>query len=180
MVTSRFALLLSIAVVAINSFVLLVYCFVVVGPSVLEALTEASFDVDGARHFAVGLIELADLILPGVRFGVLIGIYQVYVDPDLSVAGWMRVSSLDDWETQILTMIVVLLAVTFLAIATTWIGGQDVTCLGSGERRHPLRQPSHSRPPGQALIPRGYPQTPCGSEAGPAIPACRAKSDRVI
>jgi hypothetical protein len=33
------------------------------GPIILAALTETSFDVDGARHFAVGLIELADFIL---------------------------------------------------------------------------------------------------------------------
>jgi hypothetical protein len=42
----------------------------------------------------------------------------------------MRVSSLDDWETQILTVIVDLLAVTFLASAITWTGGQDVIYLG--------------------------------------------------
>ena len=129
-VTSRFGLLLSIAGLAISSFILL-----------------------------------------GVHDVVSIGMYQLFVDPDLPVAGWMRMSSLDDWETQHLTVIVVLLAVTFLASAITCAGGQDVIYLGDSERRHRRGQSLHLRPPGQALIPSGCPQSPCGSEAGPAIPS---------
>lgn len=131
-VMSRFGILLSIVGVAISAFVLLIYCLVVLVGSILNAFTDTSFDVDGARHLAVELIELTDFFLLGmVLYVVSIGMYQLFVDPDLPVAGWMRVTSLDDLKTHILNVIVVLLVVTFLASAITWTGGQDIIYLGA-------------------------------------------------
>lgn len=46
-----------------------------------------SIDGDVARRLAVGLMEQAEYILPGVFYVMPIGMYQVFVDPDLSVAG---------------------------------------------------------------------------------------------
>ncbi len=131
-VTTRYGILLSIVGVAISSLVLLVYCLVVMVSSIVHAFTETSFDMDGARMFAVELIELTDFFLLGmVLYVVAIGMYQLFVDPDLPVAGWMRVRSLDDLKTQILNVIVVLLVVTFLASAITWSGGRDVIYFGA-------------------------------------------------
>ena len=131
-VMTRFGILLSIVGVAISAFVLLVYCLVVLVRSIYHGFFETSFDMDGARHFAVELIELTDFFLLGmVLYVVSIGMYQLFVDPDLPVVGWMRVSNLNDLKTQILNVIVVLLVVTFLASAITWSGGRDVIYFGA-------------------------------------------------
>ena len=131
-VTTRYGIVLSIAGVAISSLVLLVYCLLVMARTIIDAFTETPIDMDGARHLAVELIELTDFFLLGmVLYVVAIGMYQLFVDPDLPVAGWMRVRSLDDLKTQILNVIVVLLVVTFLATAITWSGGRDVIYFGA-------------------------------------------------
>lgn len=131
-VTTRFGILFSIVGVAISGFVLLVHGLMVMARSILEAFTEASFDMDGARHLAVELIELTDFFLLGmVLYVVSIDMFQLFVDPDLPMAGWRRVTSLDDLKTQILNVIVVLLVVTFLASGITWSGGRDVVYFGA-------------------------------------------------
>jgi uncharacterized membrane protein YqhA len=114
-VTSRFGIVLSILGVAISCFVMLIYCLVVLGKTIYHAFAETSFDMNGAKHLAVELIELTDFFLLGmVLYVVSIGMYQLFINPDVPVPGWMHVNSLNDLKTQFLNVIVVLLAVTFL------------------------------------------------------------------
>lgn len=129
---TRYGILLAIVGVAVSGLVLLIYCLVALTRTIYHGFFETPFDMDGARHLAVELIELTDFFLLGmVLYVVSIGMYQLFVDPDLPVAGWMHVNTLDDLKTQILNVIVVLLVVTFLASAITWSGGQDVIYLGA-------------------------------------------------
>ena len=128
---TRFGIALSILGMAISCFVLLVYCLVVLAKTISHAFTETSFNIDGAEHLAVELIELTDFFLLGmVLYVVALGMYQLFIKPDIPVPDWMRVSSLNDLKSQIINVVVVLLVVTFLATVITWNGDQNVIYFG--------------------------------------------------
>ena len=131
-VTSRFGIALSIIGVAISCFAMLVYCLVVLAKTIYHAFAETSFDMDGAKHLAVELIELTDFFLLGmVLYVVALGMYQLFINPNIPVPDWMRVGSLNDLKSQIINVVVVLLVVTFLASVINWNGDRNVIYFGA-------------------------------------------------
>ncbi len=130
-VMTRFGITVSIVGVAISCFALLTYCFIVLARTIYHAFTDTAFDLDGAEHLAVELIELTDFFLLGmVLYVVALGMFQLFIKPDIPVPGWMRVSSLNDLKSQIINVVVVLLVVTFLASVITWNGDESVIYFG--------------------------------------------------
>jgi uncharacterized membrane protein YqhA len=131
-VTTRFGISLSIVGVALSCFAMLIYCLVVLGRTVYHAFFETSYDMDGAKHLAVELIELTDFFLLGmVLYVVALGMFQLFINPDIPVPDWMRVGSLNDLKSQVINVVVVLLVVTFLASVITWNGDQSVIYFGA-------------------------------------------------
>lgn len=129
--TSRFAILLAIAGVSIASVSMLVYSIIVLVRVVFHAFLRTGYNLDSAKHLAVELIELTDFFLLGmVLYVVGFGMYQLFIDPEAVAASWMQVTSLDQLKTQILNVIVVLLAVTFLGSALEWNGDRDILWYG--------------------------------------------------
>jgi uncharacterized membrane protein YqhA len=131
-VVSRFGIALSILGVAISCFAMLIYCLVVLAKTIWHAFFESNYDMDGAKHLAVELIELADFFLLGmVLYVVALGMYQLFINADVPVPDWMRVGSLNDLKTQIINVVVVLLVVTFLATVINWNGDRNVIYFGA-------------------------------------------------
>lgn len=129
---TRFSIGLAIFGVFVSSFGLLAYCLVVLAKAIAHAFFETSYDVAGAQHLAVELIELADFFLLGMVLYVLaVGMFQLFINPDIPIPAWMRVDSLDALKAQIVNVVVVLLAVTFLAWATEWEGERNLIYLGA-------------------------------------------------
>jgi uncharacterized membrane protein YqhA len=62
---------------------------------------------------------------------VAIGMYQLFINATVAVPDWMRVTSLGDLKAQLLNVVVVLLAVTFLAVAVSWTAGRDILYFGT-------------------------------------------------
>jgi uncharacterized membrane protein YqhA len=125
--TSRFLIVLAIAGTIASALSMLVFALLVGGRTVWDAFAAGDFTVDEAKHLAVELIEMTDLFLLGmVLYVVAIGMYQLFINPKVAVPSWMRVDGLADLKTQLLNVIVVLLAVTFLATAVSWTSGNGI------------------------------------------------------
>ena len=76
-----------------------------------------------AKTAAVAFIEMIDLLLLGtVLYIVALGLYELFIDPELDMPDWLIISDLDDLKHKLLGVIIVLLAVTFLSDATEWDG----------------------------------------------------------
>ena len=100
------------------SITLYVYGALVVAKSIWETLEEYHISVEGAKHFQVVFIEMTDVFLLGtVLFIVSFGLYQLFVQPDLPVPGWLRIDELDQMTARLVEVVGVLLSVTFLAFA---------------------------------------------------------------
>ncbi|HEU0164337.1 MAG TPA: YqhA family protein [Thermomicrobiales bacterium] len=129
---SRFLILLSVLGTTLSAAAMMIFGLIVVAKTIWNTFKDGNFDIEGAKHLAVDLIELTDLFLLGmVLYVVAIGMYQLFINADISIPDWMRVESLNDLKTQLINVIVVLLAVSFLAIAVNWEGATSIVYLGA-------------------------------------------------
>ncbi len=111
---------------------MLIYALIVVAKIIFHAFAVAKFDVTSAKHLAVEFIEMTDLFLLGmVLYVVAIGMYQLFIDDDIAVPSWMRVSDLQDLKAHLVSVIIVLLAVSFLAEDVLWSGTTSIVYFGA-------------------------------------------------
>lgn len=123
--------MLAIAGTVISSFAMLVFALLVVLKAVWSAFRRAEFDLEHAKHLAVELIEMTDFFLLGmVLYVVAVGMFQLFIDDDIPVPSWMQVDGLADLKTQLIDVIVVVLAVSFLAEAVAWTSGRSILYFG--------------------------------------------------
>lgn len=75
------------------------------------------------QHLTVEAIEIVDLYLLSTVFLITaIGLYELFIDPDLPGPAWLSVHGLDDLKAALLKVIVVALAVNFLSDVVGWNG----------------------------------------------------------
>lgn len=128
---TRLMILLAIAGTGLSALAMMVYGVIAVVKIIWHAFAHSGFDMDGAKHLAVELIEMTDLFLLGmVLYVVAIGMYQLFINPEIGIPSWMRVDSLDDLKTQLINVIAVLLAVSFLAVAVSWTSDRSILYFG--------------------------------------------------
>lgn len=130
---SRFSILIAIAGISLSALTLMIFGFLVVVRTIWDAFTEDEIDIETAKHLTVVFIEMTDLFLLAMVLQVVtIGLYQLFINPDVRIPQWMRVEGLSDLKTQLLNVIVVLLAVTFLASAVSWTEDRSIFFFGAG------------------------------------------------
>ncbi|MEJ7839854.1 MAG: YqhA family protein [Thermomicrobiales bacterium] len=129
---SRFLIGIAIVGTMLSATTLMIFGFIIVLKTIWETFTDSQYDVEAAKHLSVVFIELTDLFLFAmVLYVVSIGMYQLFINPDVKIPAWMHVSDLADLKTQLINVIVVLLAVSFLAIATTWTSDRSILYFGA-------------------------------------------------
>jgi len=130
--SSRFFIAVAVLGSFISSVVLIVAGVIAVVDITLEAGRHPRTDVAEAKAFAVEFIELTDVFLLGtILYIVALGLYELFVDPDLPMPGWLVIRDLDDLKERLIGVIIVLLGVTFLGSAVTWSGDRDIIYYGA-------------------------------------------------
>ncbi len=130
--SSRFFVAIGALGAFVSAVALLVYGALAVTEVVWTAFAAGHFDATGAEHLAVELIRLTDLLLLGtVLYIVAIGLYELFVDPNLPVPAWLHIANLDDLKAKLIQVVVVLLGVTFLGYVVERAGEADVLDLGA-------------------------------------------------
>jgi uncharacterized membrane protein YqhA len=129
--SSRFFIVIAVLSSFVASTAAMVYGGLATINIVFTTFRDTSFTEKGAKLLSVGLITMVDLFLLGtVLYIVSVGLYELFIDPGLPMPAWLRITTLDDLKERLLGVVAVLLAVTFLASATTWDGTSDILSLG--------------------------------------------------
>lgn len=132
---SRFAVLLAVVALLVAALAVFVFGLITTGVVVVESFGHGHFDAEGARALSAELIEMIDLFLLGtVLLITSIGLYQLFIDPDIPLPHWLSVANLEQLKFNLVAVIVVMLAVLFLgAAAGDWeVGGLGLLALGGG------------------------------------------------
>jgi uncharacterized membrane protein YqhA len=69
-------------------------------------------------------------LLGTVLFIVAFGLYQLFIQPELPVPGWLKIQNLDQLTERLIEVVGVLLSVTFLAFAVEGVLGASLLEFG--------------------------------------------------
>ncbi len=119
--SSRLVVLLAVIGSFVAAVSLLIYEFSVVASLVIDMLMTRDLSPKAAKAFAVGMIEAVDVFLIGIAlYMISLGFHVLFVDPTLPVPRWLKFRDLDDLKSNLVSVVVAVLAVMFLrqAIAT--------------------------------------------------------------
>ena len=120
---TRFLMLIAAIGAFLASLIALVYGLIIVVAVVKEVVRDHFFTMASVRVLASNLIEIIDLLLLGtVLYIVAIGLYKLFVDDEVKTPAWLTFKNLDDIKMKILGVVVVLIAVEFLAAVVEWTG----------------------------------------------------------
>lgn len=130
---SRYVIFIAVIGSFLASLTVLVYDGLTVLNLVYEVMTHGGFTLEGAKHLELESIELIDLFLVGaVLYIVALGLYDLFIDDTLPMPSWLKIADIEDLKSKLIGVIIVLLAVTFLAEVVDWNGSMTIIGLGVG------------------------------------------------
>lgn len=131
---SRYLVLIAVFGLLFGGLAIMLFGGIMSVSIVSEAFRHAEYNAEGARLFSTEIIELIDLFLLGaVLIITSVGLFQLFIDPDIRLPGWLSVESLDQLKANLVAVIIVMLTVLFLgAAASEWERGWDLLAFGGG------------------------------------------------
>jgi len=129
--TSRFLILLGVLGTFAASATLQVFGLLRVVAVIMDLVRAGDVSSAASKALIADTVAIIDIFLIGtVLFVISAGLYQLFVQTDLPLPGWLRIESLDDLKDNLTEVIVVALLVAFLGQAVEWTG--DIAILGLG------------------------------------------------
>jgi uncharacterized membrane protein YqhA len=127
---SRYLIFIAVIGSLRASVIALLYGGLTVLAIAFEVFTQGRFTAEGAKPLALACIEVIDLFLLGtVLYIVALALDALFIDHSLPMPHWLVIANLDDLEEKLTGIVVVLLAVTFLANIVTWNGNLNILAL---------------------------------------------------
>jgi uncharacterized membrane protein YqhA len=111
---------------------LLVYEGFVIAMAVVNVVADGTISPKIAKTLAVGLIEAVDIFLIAIVAHIIgLGLYKLFVDPELPLPAWLKIRDLDDLKTHLASSVIAVLAVLSMREAVGWDGQRDLLQLAA-------------------------------------------------
>lgn len=131
MSSTRFVVLLGVIASVVLSAALFIVATIRTFMMVADALMKASYDKT-AKSLAIAAIEQADVFLIATAILIVgIGLHELFIG-EVSLPKWLLIKSIDDLKDKLINVVVVVLAVNFLADVAEWDGKTDLLNVGLG------------------------------------------------
>jgi uncharacterized membrane protein YqhA len=130
--SSRYLVLIAVVGTFLGALTLLVYEAIVIGNVVLDLIREGSASPKDAKSLAVGLIQAVDVFLIAIAAYIIsLSLYALFVDDTLPLPRWLQVHDLEDLKANLVSVVIAVLAVLFLAEAVGWDDTRDILGFGA-------------------------------------------------
>ena len=130
-VASRYSVLLAIMCITV-AMVITFLSGAVLTVELASRIIRQSMSATITKALLLDVIELVDLFLVGTTLYVIaIGLYELFIDPNLPSPPWLIIRSLDDLKHKVLVLVIVVLGVFFLGQVLAWDGDRDLLPLGA-------------------------------------------------
>mgnify|MGYP001765766343 FL=1 len=131
---SRYFTVVAVLGILLASVALLLYEAVVVATGLLTVVngaTNGEIYPKLAKMLAVGVIEAVDIFLIAIVAQMIgLGLYRLFVDPELPLPAWLKIRDLDDLKNNLVSSVIAVLSVLFLREAVGWDGERDLLSFG--------------------------------------------------
>lgn len=129
--TSRFLIILAVLGTFLASATMQVFGLIRVIAVIAELIRVGDVSSAASKSLIADTVAIIDIFLIGtVLFVISAGLYQLFVQRDVPLPGWLKIESLDDLKDNLTEVIIVALLVAFLGQAVEWTG--DISILGLG------------------------------------------------
>lgn len=130
---SHYLILLPVFGALIGAVVIFAYDIITTFVLAARVFTAGAYNEEGLKDVAVAFIKLLDLFLLGtVLYIVALGLYELFIDPNIPMPAWLHIDSINTLKEKLLNVVAVLLVISFLGVATEWKGGDDILFYGAG------------------------------------------------
>lgn len=130
--STRYVVLIAVFGTLTASLTLLVYEALVVAEGVIKAIQIGSVSAADAKLLAVDLIQAVDIFLIAIAAYIIsLGLYVLFIDEGLPLPRWLAFRDLEDLKSNLISIVIAVLAVLFLREAVMWDGESDLLQLGA-------------------------------------------------
>jgi uncharacterized membrane protein YqhA len=128
---SRFLVLAAVLGSLLSALTLYAYGLVDTVAVILRTLAAGDVSTTGAKAMMLYFIEVFDLFLLGTVMLILaFGLYELFIDADFKMASRLHIYTFEDLKTNLVTVVVAVMAVTFLGQIMSWNGATSLFDLG--------------------------------------------------
>ena len=129
---SRFLVILAVIGALLAATTLLVFGLLETLMLIQSTIQTGEVSRKIAKALALEFIEIIDLFLLGTVFYIIaIGLYELFISPNISVPKWLSIKTLDDLKNKLIAVVIVVLGVLFLGQVVSWDGDRDLLGYGA-------------------------------------------------
>jgi uncharacterized membrane protein YqhA len=125
--STRYIVIVPIVAILLSSILLTLFEALAFVMAMIDLAAAPSFSLKSVKGMAVGLIEVVDVFLIAITMYIIgLSLYVLFVDDTLALPSWLKVRDLEDLKANLVSLVIVVLAVMFLREAVAWSGGGDI------------------------------------------------------
>ena len=128
---SRFLVLAAVLGSLAGAAALFVYGLVDTVVVIGRTIATGEVSTVGAKQLMLYFIEVFDLFMLGtVMLIMAISLYELFFDSDLKLPARLEIHTFEDLKSNLVTMVIVVMAVTFLGQIVSWNGEAELFSFG--------------------------------------------------
>src|SRR5499426_2951177 len=129
--SSRFLVLAAVLGSLAGAAALFVYGLVDTVVVIARTIGTGEISTVGAKQLMLYFIEIFDLFLLGtVMLIMAISLYELFFDSDWKLPARLEIHTFEDLKSNLVTVVIVVMAVTFLGQIVSWNGEADLLSFG--------------------------------------------------
>jgi uncharacterized membrane protein YqhA len=130
--SSRYVVLVAVFGASLAAIALMIYESIAIVVIVVDTINAHSISPAVAKTFAVGIIEAIDVYLIAIAIHIIgLGLFTLFIDDTLPLPRWLKIRDLEDLKSNLVSVIIAVLAVLFLREAVADVDGHELLLYGA-------------------------------------------------
>lgn len=128
---SRYLLMVAVVCSLAAALLLLVYASIAEIRVLLQSFSNLSIGDKEVKALSLSLINIIDFFLLATGFYVIaLGLYELFIDDSLELPEWLVFHNFDDLKNMLISIVIVVMSVTFLSQVVKWDGSKEILEFG--------------------------------------------------
>ena len=128
----RYMVILGVIGAFLAAVSLFVYGSILTVQQIIETIQTGYVSSKGSKALMLSFVETADIFLLGtVMYIISTGLYELFIDDNIELPGWLEIHTLDDLKQKLVGVIVVVMGVVFLGNVIKWHGEAEIVYYGA-------------------------------------------------
>ena len=128
----RYMVILGVIGAFLAAISLFIYGGILTVQQIIETIQTGYVSSKGSKSLMLSFVEIADIFLLGtVMYIISTGLYELFIDDNIELPGWLEIHTLDDLKQKLVGVIVVVMGVVFLGHVIKWHGETEIVYYGA-------------------------------------------------